>query len=68
MATKYTNCRNIDQWTINIPTSSIARPSKIYPNWDFRFENKPSGNPAGARVSGKSYDRKAIFFNAMKLI
>jgi hypothetical protein len=20
-------------------------PSKIYPNWDFWFENKPSGNP-----------------------
>jgi hypothetical protein len=27
-------------------TSSIARPSKIYPNLDFWFENKPSGNPA----------------------
>jgi hypothetical protein len=26
--------------------SSIARPSKIYPNWDFWFENIPSGNPA----------------------
>jgi hypothetical protein len=23
----------------------LARPSKIYPNWDFWFENKPSGNP-----------------------
>jgi hypothetical protein len=22
------------------------RPSKLYPNWDFWFENKPSGNPA----------------------
>jgi hypothetical protein len=21
------------------------RPSKIYPNWNFWFENKPSGNP-----------------------
>jgi hypothetical protein len=21
------------------------RPSKIYPNWDFWFENKTSGNP-----------------------
>jgi hypothetical protein len=29
----------------NIPTSSIARPSKNYPKWDFWFENKPSGNP-----------------------
>jgi hypothetical protein len=26
-----------------ISTSSIARPSKIYPNWYFWFENKPSG-------------------------
>jgi hypothetical protein len=30
----------------NIPTSSIVRPSKIYPNWNFWFENIPSGNPA----------------------
>jgi hypothetical protein len=22
-----------------------VRPSNIYPNWDFWFENKPSGNP-----------------------
>jgi hypothetical protein len=29
-----------------IPTSSIARPYKIYPNWDFCFENIPSGNTA----------------------
>jgi hypothetical protein len=29
-----------------IPTYSVARPSKIYPNLDFWFENKPSGNPA----------------------
>jgi hypothetical protein len=27
-----------------MPTSSIARPSKIYPNWDFWFENIQSGN------------------------
>jgi hypothetical protein len=29
---------------IKIPTYSIARPSKIYPNKDFWFENIPSGN------------------------
>jgi hypothetical protein len=29
----------------NIPTSSIARPPNIYPNWDIWFENIPSGNP-----------------------
>jgi hypothetical protein len=31
----------------NIPTSLIARPSKIYPNWDFWFENISSGNSDG---------------------
>jgi hypothetical protein len=28
-----------------MPTSSFARPSQIYPNRDFWFENMPSGNP-----------------------
>jgi hypothetical protein len=37
----------IDQINVqkNIPTSSIAGPSKNYPNFDFLFENIPSGNP-----------------------
>jgi hypothetical protein len=33
------------KWPKNISAFSILRPSKIYPNWDFWFENKPSGNP-----------------------
>jgi hypothetical protein len=44
------NYHNIYQMAVkckNIPTSSIARPSKIYPNLDFWFENIPSGNPVG---------------------
>jgi hypothetical protein len=32
----------------NIYTVSNQRPSKIYPNWDFWFEIKPSGNPGPA--------------------
>jgi hypothetical protein len=28
-----------------MPTFPIQKPSKIYPNWDFWFETKPSGNP-----------------------
>jgi hypothetical protein len=32
------------KWPENIPTLSNLRPSKIYPNWNFLFENKPSGN------------------------
>jgi hypothetical protein len=31
-----------------ITTFSIPRSSKIYPNWDFWSEKKPSGNPGGA--------------------
>jgi hypothetical protein len=55
MTTKYTkwpknisNGRKIDQIVIKYKNKrfSIARPSKIYPNLDFWFENKPSGNPA----------------------
>jgi hypothetical protein len=30
---------------INSSAFSNLRPSKINPNWDFWFENKPSGNP-----------------------
>jgi hypothetical protein len=33
------NSHKIDKWTHNIPAPSIARPSKIYPNRDFWFEN-----------------------------
>jgi hypothetical protein len=33
------------KWPQNRLTFSIARPSKICPNWDFWFENMPSGNP-----------------------
>jgi hypothetical protein len=32
-------------WQENTSTFSIPRPSKIYPNWDFWFKNKASGNP-----------------------
>jgi hypothetical protein len=39
MYVKYSKC------TKNISTFSNLRPSKIYPKWEFRFENKTSGNP-----------------------
>jgi hypothetical protein len=35
----------VDQMSINKPTSSIARLSKNYPNFDFWFEKIPSGKP-----------------------
>jgi hypothetical protein len=45
MTIKYTKwSQNLKQakWPQNIPTSSTARPSKIYPN---RYFCTPSGNP-----------------------
>jgi hypothetical protein len=41
------------KWPQTISTVSRLRPSKIFPNWDFWFENnKRSGNPAaGVDVS-----------------
>jgi hypothetical protein len=50
MTSKYTRWpksgRKIDRTAKNIPTSSIARPSKFFPKWDFWFWklNIPSGN------------------------
>jgi hypothetical protein len=44
--------------SIKYPKFLNLRPSQIYPNWDFRFENKPSGNPETNRfeemVSGSN--------------
>jgi hypothetical protein len=33
------------KWSYNIQSFSILRPSKIYPNWYFWFENLSSGKP-----------------------
>jgi hypothetical protein len=48
MAIKYTIWINIEKLAIKISTYSIARLSKIYPNWDFLFENITSGNTDNA--------------------
>jgi hypothetical protein len=34
------------KWQEYITAFSIPRSCKIYPNWDFWSEKKPSGNPA----------------------
>jgi hypothetical protein len=33
------------KWPYKISTFSNVGQSEIYPNWDFWFEKKPSGNP-----------------------
>jgi hypothetical protein len=35
----------------NISTFYDLRPSKIYPTWEFWFENKPSGNPGSVSLT-----------------
>jgi hypothetical protein len=49
----------IDQCPQNVPISSIARPSKIYPNCYFWFENKPSGNPDFNVLGGWFFKQRA---------
>jgi hypothetical protein len=45
MAVNIPNGRKYNKWPLNIPASSIASPSKIYPNQESGFENMKSGNP-----------------------
>jgi hypothetical protein len=46
MSTTYTKWpENKPTGQKNIPASSIASLSNIYPNYDFWFGNMPSGNP-----------------------
>jgi hypothetical protein len=33
------------KWALKIPTFSIYGSQNIPPNWDFGYENIPSGNP-----------------------
>jgi hypothetical protein len=42
----YQLIKKYSKWSQNITTFSVRRPYKIYPNRNFWFENKPSGNPA----------------------
>jgi hypothetical protein len=54
------NGNKMYQMATKRPTSSIARLPKIYPNWNFWFENKPSGNPGlCARVDASLSTRDA---------
>jgi hypothetical protein len=45
MVKKIPNVRKIFQMAIKNVHFSNLTPSKIFPNWNFWFENKPSGNP-----------------------
>jgi hypothetical protein len=51
MAIEYTNFF-LSMALLNLPTFFFPRPSKIYQNLDFWFENIPSGNPGRKYVNG----------------
>jgi predicted metalloenzyme YecM len=53
IATKLHKPIKYSTWPNNIPTLPIPRPSKIYPNLDFWFENMPSGNPGSSDKVGE---------------
>jgi hypothetical protein len=38
------------KWPYSLSIISDLTPSKIYPNWDFWFENEPSGNPCSKPI------------------
>jgi hypothetical protein len=44
---------------IKITTFSMPWPSKIYPNWTFLIENKPSGNPDSGGANEKQFLKSA---------
>jgi hypothetical protein len=45
----------------NMPTFSTLKPSKIYPNCDFRFANIPFGNPGNLKkLAGKFFKKMAV--------
>jgi hypothetical protein len=46
---------------------STSRPSKIYPNWDFGFENEPSGSTdLQIRESReKSFEKQKLFASSI---
>jgi hypothetical protein len=45
---------------MNITTFSIPKSSKIYQNWDFCFENIPSGNPESVCMDSGTSARKSF--------
>jgi hypothetical protein len=49
----YQMAKNNSKWSRNLPEFSILSLSGIYPNRDFWYENKPSGNPAAPLTNSK---------------
>jgi hypothetical protein len=60
------NGHKISQISIKYLNIFQSKAPKIYPNWDFGFENKPSGNPGRGgnllHVSATKDTREAIYF------
>jgi hypothetical protein len=46
-----------------MPKFSIPRPHKIYQNWEFWFENKPSGNSGPMTFTAAHSKHEAVVNN-----
>jgi hypothetical protein len=56
---------------VAVKYTNIAKPSNIYPNWDFWFENIPPGNPEyllDAVVKTMIFGNNVYFWAANALI
>jgi hypothetical protein len=49
-----------------MPTSTIARPSKIYPHWDFLVWKRSTWQPRLEQISWQSFDHYFLRFSAEK--
>jgi hypothetical protein len=56
METKYTKWKQY----IYTECTNLARPSKIYPNWELWFENTPSGNPGLESITTQELRRMVL--------
>jgi hypothetical protein len=64
------------KWPQNIPNiqkvqqsiSSIASPSKIYPNYDFWFETMPSGNPGFNSAKPNFFLKAALWSSSLAIL
>jgi hypothetical protein len=66
VTTRYT------KWLSTIPnghnTFSISRTSKIFPNWDFLFQNIPTGNPGVGGIFKADFFKEKCAFRFWDII
>jgi hypothetical protein len=51
------------KWRYLILAFFILRSYEIYPNWDFGFENKPSGNPDASGKEAATWGHRGLIID-----